>query len=375
MKFTEGRTMRSSIPERILMTADPIGGVWTYAVELIRALGANGIQIALAAMGGSLTAAQAREIADLPHVTLFESNFRLEWMDDPWEDVDRAGQWLLQIASNFRPDLVHLNGYCHATLPWNVPVVVVAHSCVLSWWVAVKHASAPAKYDRYRERVAAGLAVADEVVAPTAAMRASLLQHYAPPAKIGVIPNGRDFKLFSPAQKKPKVLTAGRVWDEGKNIGMMEAVASDIRWPVEIAGGPSAAKDSAIENPNVRRLGKLPEHEMAKQLAVSSIYALPARYEPFGLSVLESALCGCALVLGDIESLRENWHGAALFADPDDRNAIATAINRLIEDDGLRLKLGFRARARALRFSLQKMAGRYRSCYGRCLQTQREMAA
>ncbi len=33
---------------------------------------------------------------------------------------------------------------------------------------------------------------------------------------------------------------------------------------------------------------------------------LPARYEPFGLSVLEAALSGCALVLGDIPSLRES---------------------------------------------------------------------
>jgi hypothetical protein len=45
---------------------------------------------------------------------------------------------------------------------------------------------------------------------------------------------------------------------------------------------------------------------------------LPARYEPFGLSVLEAALSGCALVPGDIASLRGNWDGVAEFVCPDD---------------------------------------------------------
>ena len=47
-------------------------------------------------------------------------------------------------------ELVHLNGYAHAALPWRVPVVVVAHSCVLSWWQAVFGEAAPARYAEYR---------------------------------------------------------------------------------------------------------------------------------------------------------------------------------------------------------------------------------
>ena len=59
--------------------------------------------------------------------------------------------------------------------------------------------------------------------------------------------------------------------------------------------------------PLLEALGKLPAAEMKLWFAHAAIYCLPARYEPFGLSVLEAGLSGCALVLGDIPSLREIW--------------------------------------------------------------------
>ncbi len=76
----------------------------------------------------------------------------------------------------------------------------------------------------------------------------------------------------------------------------------------------------------------------------ASIYAMPARYEPFGLSILEAGLSGCALVLGDIPSLREHWDGAAAFVAPDDREALRSAIEGLIDSPARRAELGRRAR-------------------------------
>ena len=117
------------------MTADPIGGVWTYALELARALESHGIQIALASMGARVTREQYQQVLARKNVRLFESTYRLEWMDDPWDDVDRAGDWLLQIAERTRADLIHLNDYSHAALPWAAPVLVAAH-------VSAKHEGA-----------------------------------------------------------------------------------------------------------------------------------------------------------------------------------------------------------------------------------------
>src|SRR5690242_16489765 len=125
-------------PQRILMTADTVGGVWTYALELTRALQPHGVDVQLALMGPPLTNAQRAEAAEIPNLSLFKSNYKLEWMPGCWSDVKRAGDWLLHLANRLSPDVIHLNGYAHASLPWQSPTLVVGHSCVFSWWQAVR---------------------------------------------------------------------------------------------------------------------------------------------------------------------------------------------------------------------------------------------
>jgi glycosyltransferase involved in cell wall biosynthesis len=106
---------------------------------------------------------------------------------------------------------------------------------------------------------------------------------------------------------------------------------------------------------------------MAEQFARAAVYALPARYEPFGQSVLEAALAGCALVLGDIPSLRELWEGVALFVPPDDAATLRAALESLIRDPSLRGTLAMDARRRALARSPERMARGYLRVYGRVL--------
>src|SRR4051794_34605905 len=117
---------------KVLMTADTVGGVWTYVLDLARA--AADVDFVIATMGARATDAQQRQAAALPNVRLVTSAWKLEWMDDPWDDVDDAGTWLLDLEVREAPDVVHLNGYAHGALPFAAPKLVVAHSCVLSWW-------------------------------------------------------------------------------------------------------------------------------------------------------------------------------------------------------------------------------------------------
>ena len=361
----------SLFPSRILMTADAVGGVWTYALELARALASERVKIALAVMGPPPTPAQRAEAGRLTNLTLHEAPFALEWMDDPWVDVDRAGDWLLELAEDFRPEVVHLNGYAHAALPWAAPVVVVAHSCVFSWWSAVRPDAVPPSYKEYRRRVAEGLAAAALVVAPTAAMLAALTEHYGESAAGWVIHNAGDARRFVPGPKKPQILAAGRAWDEAKNLAGLNAVAPQVRWPIHLAGEchhPDGGGTARFDH--VHCLGKLDAARMRARLAESAIYALPARYEPFGLSALEAGLSGCALVLGDIPSLREVWGDAAVFVTPGDQAALARNLNALIDDQARWNDLGQRARARALEFTPAKMTARYLEAYRFCLVEQ-----
>jgi glycosyltransferase involved in cell wall biosynthesis len=349
------------------MTADTIGGVWTYAMELARALRAHDVEIALATMGALPNESQRREARKFANVSLFESSYALEWMDDPWHEVERAGEWLLEIAAEFRPDVVHLNGIAHATLPWSAPVIVVAHSCVLSWWAAVRKEAAPSCYDEYRRRVSDGLAAADLIVAPTAAMLDSVVANYGPSTRGVVISNARDPNRFAPAAKEPVVFSCGRVWDEAKNIAGLNTIAPQLPWRVEVAGDFRHPSGRDVELSHVRCIGKISQEELAARMASASIFALPVRYEPFGLSAVEAALSGCALVLGEIPSQREVWDDAATFVQPDDHDQLAHVLNALIHNEGRRTDLAQRARARAKHFYPAAMANAYVSAYQSCV--------
>jgi glycosyltransferase involved in cell wall biosynthesis len=113
----------------------------------------------------------------------------------------------------------------------------------------------------------------------------------------------------------------------------------------------------------VRFLGRLDAPTMAGFYARAAVFALPARYEPFGLSILEAALGGCALMLGDIDSLRENWDGAAAFVDPRDGDGLAAGLRDLIANRRLRDELGQRARRRASQLSAGAMGDSYLRLY------------
>ena len=126
-------------PVKVLMTADAVGGVWTYSLELADALSARGVEVSLAVMGGAPSAGQRTELARVAASRSARVRpFALEWMEDPWQDVERAGDVAAPLAERLEPDIVHLNGYVHAASPWAAPVLVVAHSCVLSWCEAVR---------------------------------------------------------------------------------------------------------------------------------------------------------------------------------------------------------------------------------------------
>jgi glycogen synthase len=347
---------------RLLMTADTVGGVWTYAIELCRGLSLQGVEIALATMGERLNRGQQREAQTVRHLEVFESDFKLEWMDNPWDDVDAAGDWLLEIEKIFQPDIVHLNGYAHGSLRWRVPNIVACHSCVLSWSKAVygRREARNAGWE-YRERVQRGLKAADHLVAPSLTMLRDIFEIYdCSDCSASVISNGRSAAQFFPGTKKPYVLSAGRIWDCGKNIGGLSRISGLIEWPIFVAG---SGKVLDSEMGRCQQLGQLNSTEMSYWLSEAAIYCLPAKYEPFGLSVLEAALCGCALVLGDIPSLREIWDGAAIFVNPNDDAHLASALNALIGDEAWRQRIARHARERAVLFSPRRMTDEYLAVY------------
>jgi glycosyltransferase involved in cell wall biosynthesis len=350
--------------KRVLMTTDTVGGVWTFTLELARRFSSSGIQVAMATLGGLPNPQQVAEAETIPGLSLLTSDFKLEWMEDPWSDVEESGRWLIELEEEYQPDIVHLNSFGHGELPWCAPVVLTAHSCVLSWWAAVRNEPAPATWDRYRRTVSAALGAADAVTCPTAAMASELAEHYGLEAsRAVVIPNGRDRTYFHRGVKERLVLTAGRLWDEAKGTAGVARAARTLSWPVYAAGDKDSPGGDRARFEGAHMLGRLPTAELAEWLARAAIFALPARYDPFGLAAVEAGLSGCALVLGDIPSQHEVWGDAALFVIPGNNGALQRTIQSLIDNPELLSTMSERSYARALTFDPASTSAGYLQVY------------
>lgn len=372
---------------KILISTDTVGGVLTYTAELAAALEAAGDEVVVATMGPRPRRAQREALPARVH----ESGFRLEWMEDPWDDVEAAGQWLLALEEEEQPDVVHLCSYAHAALPFQAPKVLVAHSDVLSWWRAVHGTEAPAEWNRYREETAAGVASADALVAPTAAMLQELeCDHSLNPASAVVIHNGTALppqtrrspaelhQLDHPVDSQVDavrdgwadrggeafVLGSGRFWDAAKNLAALDAAAAGLSWPVVVAGdlgGPDLTGRDAPRH--ACATGQLDRTALGALRRAAPIYAAPAVYEPFGLGILEAARDRCALVLGDVPSLRELWEDAAIFVDPHDPEALREVLACLIDAPQVRADLAESAFERAADYTIERTATAYRALY------------
>jgi glycosyltransferase involved in cell wall biosynthesis len=344
---------------KILMTTDNIGGVWTFALSLAVGMRKKGVEVILAIIGNPLSKSQIKQLKD---IRFYHRLSKQEWMDEPWEDLRETGQWLLRLQDIVRADIVHLNSYAYGSLRWRVPVIVTLHSCVLTWWQAVKNEPAPQSYDIYREIVTLGIRSAAVVTAPGNVMMNTAEEYYGPFRRKKVIYNGLDPDNFRKTNKVRMLFSMGRMWDEGKNCSLILDAADDIRYPIYIAGDDDHLRNRQLPS-HVHLRGVLPPEEIVQYLAQAPIFALPVKYEPFGYTFLEAAFSGCALIGGDIASLREIWGDAMLFVDPQNARHLASTVNYLMKNDGIRVAYAERALARAWNFTLARMVKEYHQLY------------
>jgi glycosyltransferase involved in cell wall biosynthesis len=342
----------TATPRRVLLVADCVGGVWQYSLELATGLAAHGVEIVLAVPGPAPTSAQRQEAEAIPGLKLQLLDAPLDWQARSERELAPLRAQLIELAGE-AVDLVHLNGAALGDLPVSQPVVPTQHSCLATWWQAMRPGQAlPQAWRWHRARTAAGLAAAAAVIAPSAAFADQLRQAYGSQIALAVVHNGRTLgpRPVTPG-RHAVALTAGRLWDEAKNLRTLDAAAAGIRWPV-LAAGPTRGPDGQeVQLEHVVALGTLDGAALDDRLWRTAVFASLAVYEPFGLAVLEAALAGCALVLSDTATFRELWHDAALFVPAADPLAARDAVNGLIADRNLRLRLGALAQARANRYS------------------------
>lgn len=353
---------------RVLMTTDTVGGVWRYSLRLAEALEKYNIEIHLATMGPLPDEEQQKEAAALSNVQLHESSYKLEWQDEPWDEIEQANMWLLYLEQQIKPHLVHLNNYVFGELPWDSPVLIVGHSCVLSWWENVKKESPPSYWETYRQKVGLGLHSADTVVAVSGMMKRQLDAHYGPLKNIEIIYNGIPTTEDNLEEKEDQIFAMGRSWDEGKNLQLLAQAADRLPFPVRIAGD---GLDPNVESGNkLNKLGKLTPMQVANTLTRSSIFVSPSLYEPFGLAALEAADRGCVLVLSDIDTYHEIWQDAAVYFDPRDAESLIQVVHDLAKQPALMRSLREKAKSRSRDFDISSQASQYDNLYQLMIQKQ-----
>lgn len=340
-----GREAGGTAGSHVLMTLDAVGGVWRYAMDLAAGLKREGFAVTFAGMGPKPSADQGAEAARLGDLVWLDTP--LDWLVEDERALDAIPPAIAALVAEREIDLVHLNLPSQAAgLVLPVPVIVVSHSCVVTWFAAVRGTEVPAPWAWQARRKRAGFDACDLAIAPSHAHAAMVEECYGPVSPLRVIHNAVR-PIPSATQKRCFVLAVGRWWDEGKNAEVMDAAAGLTEVPVIVAGDNLGPAGQQVLFAHADHRGSLPHNEIRSLMAEAAIVCSPSRYEPFGLAALEAAAGRAALVLADIPTYRELWDGAALFAPADDPEGFAQAINRLAEDDDMRSALTREAYRRA----------------------------
>lgn len=348
-------------PQRVLMSLDGVGGVWRYAMDLAAGLRAHGIETVFAVFGPQPDPVQLAEAERIGIVEWTEAP--LDWLVDDEHQLDGTGQVIADLARTHQADIVHLNLPSQAAGLWlEQPIVVVSHSCVVSWFRAVRGGDVPADW-QWQERLnRSGFEAADRIIAPSASHAALLRECYGGIGEIAVVHNA-VVPQPAGAHDQPLAFAAGRWWDDGKNGAILDRAAALTRLPIEVAGAMAGPNGQVFTPQHMTPLGEIFNGEVRRRMGEAAVFVSPSLYEPFGLSALEAAHAGAALILADIPTYRELWDGAAHFFDPHDADDLARALDDLGDNDAECERLGQAARQRASRFSREAQAAAISEIY------------
>jgi glycosyltransferase involved in cell wall biosynthesis len=243
--------------------------------------------------------------------------------------------------------------------------------------------------DGFRRRllVAASVRVSRSVLAVSDFTRREIVARFPEAeAKTVAIPLGADHDLPpAPSHEEararlgvngPLLLVVGAIFNRRCLPDLLRAAASlRRRWPdleVDIVGEDRTHPPLDIVGllrglgleAHVRLSGFVGERALALRYAAADVAVVLSEYEGFGLPVLEAMVRGLPVVTSTAPALGELFGEAALLVDPHDVPAIAAAVDRVLSESDLRMRLAERGRALASRYSWAETARRTRDVLG-----------
>jgi len=243
------------------------------------------------------------------------------------------------------------------------------------------------------EVVPRSVARSDHILADSESTRRDLIELLGtPPQRITVVPAGVDpsFRPHpSPDElrrasrrynlEKPFILSLGTIEPRKNYVRLIEAhallrdrlthaphllIAGTRGWLYEDIFSEARLRGGEA----VRFLGFVPDEDLPALYAQAQLFAFPSLYEGFGLPPLEAMACGTPVVCSDRSSLPEIVGDAALMVDAEDAFALAAAMQRTLEEEGLRARMIARGLARARLFTWEEAARKLRAAYQESLQ-------
>jgi D-inositol-3-phosphate glycosyltransferase len=320
----------------------------------------------------------------LPHMAQFSDRLAAEWDASP-PDVVHAHFWMSALAA------------LDAAGPLGMPVVQTFHALgvVKRRHQGVADTSPPRRLELERRIVRD----VDRIVATCTDEVFELLRLGADRRRISVVPCGVDLSLFRPDGRaeardgaRSRIVSIGRLV-ERKGVGnVVKALAATPAAELIVAGGPAAA---ALDgDPEIRRLraiasaagvedrvtfaGRLGRDQVPALLRSADVVVAVPWYEPFGIVSVEAMACGVPVVAssvgGMIDTVVDGVTG--LHVPPRDADALAGAVNRLLERPDLRRRLGRAGALRAReRYGWDGIAGATREVYDDVDRGRRSVAA
>jgi glycosyltransferase involved in cell wall biosynthesis len=207
---------------------------------------------------------------------------------------------------------------------------------------------------------------------------AARLLHHLPQlhGRLAVVPNGSDHlaqvvprpeALGRWALAKDRYLLAVGCQNRLKNVGrLVEAVrsvkAAEGFALVVVGGGnarvfaPDAVPDGADHPIGVIPTGTVDDPTLKALYENALALVFPSVYEGFGLPPVEAMRCGCPVAASDAAAMAEVCGDAALYFDALDEASIARAMQRMVDEPGLRDELRRRGRARVAAMSWAEAA-------------------
>lgn len=179
-----------------------------------------------------------------------------------------------------------------------------------------------------------------------------LKEGYYPPDRAVVVPPCVDDEYLAVPEpgKRPLVIAFMGSWVGRKGLHQLVPVMTRIlgrfpgvRFEVFGTGGAVAAVQGAFPEEQRGRITvhpRISNQEIAAGLSRARIFFFPSVYEGFGMALAEAMACGCAAVTTPTGFGAELRHGEEAFlCDFEDREAMETALARLVQDENLALKV------------------------------------